>query len=205
MVNDYMDEWGFRKIDGVLEDGRRILIAVAAPIIKTWTALLNTGHVFTRPIRLMKLTQALNTSHVYLRHRFMRLSQTLRTLHAWTLPIPTFLKQWFATLQTVHVFTRPFRRIGYTQQLQPAHVFRRPVRLIKFPAFLQPTHLFRSPFRLIKFTHILSTLHSWTTVLPIILRSKLTLMKRGVTLRMKKFRQKLSMVKRKMKLKIEVY
>jgi len=186
LINDYMDEWGFRKIDGVLEDGRRILIAAAAPIIKTWTALLN-------------------TSHVYLRHRFMRLSQTLRTLHAWTLPIPTFLKQWFAALQTVHVFNRPFRRIGYTQQLQPAHVFRRPVRLIKFPAFLQPTHLFRSPFRLIKFTHILSTLHSWTTVLPIILRSKLTLMKRGVTLRMKKFRQKLSMVKRKMKLKIEVY
>jgi len=175
VINDYMDEWGFRKIDGVLEDGRRILIAVAAPIIKTWTALLNTSHVFTRPIRLMKLTQALNTSHVYLRHRFMRLSQTLRTLHAWTLPIPTFLKQWFATLQTVHVFNRPFRRIGYTQQLQPAHVFRRPVRIIKFPAIIQPTHLFNRPTRFMKLVEQLTLGHAYFVAVPGVKKTRLFL------------------------------
>jgi hypothetical protein len=113
-----------------------------APIIKTWTALLN-------------------TSHVYLRHRFMKLSQTLRTLHAWTLPIPSFLKQWLATLQTDHVFTRPSRRIGYTQRLQPTHVFRRPARVIRFPASLQLTHLFSRPSRFMKLVERLTLGHAY--------------------------------------------
>jgi len=194
VINDYMDEWGFRKIDGVLEDGRRILIAAAAPIIKTWTALLNTSHVFTRPIRLfklsqnvdtvhifkrpfrfMKLTQTLNISHVYLRHRFMKLSQALRTLHVWTLPIPTFLKQWFAALQTVHVFSRPFRRISYTQQLQPAHVFRHPARVMQFPALLQLTHLFNRPTRFIKLVERLTLGHVFFVAVPGVKKTRLFL------------------------------
>jgi hypothetical protein len=27
MINAYMDEWGFRKIDGLLEDGTRIMVS----------------------------------------------------------------------------------------------------------------------------------------------------------------------------------
>jgi len=175
MINAYLDEWGRRKIDSLLEDGTRILIAVAAPIIKTWTALLNTSHVFTRPIRFMKLTQALNISHVYLRHRFMRLSQTLKTLHAWTLPIPTFLKQWFAALQTVHVFSRPFRRIGYTQQLQPTHVFSSPIRLIRFPAAVQTVHLFSAPTRLVRLVEPLALRHVYFVAVPAVRKTRLFL------------------------------
>jgi hypothetical protein len=142
LPNTYIDEWGRRRINGSLEDGTRILIVAAAPILKIWTALLNTGHVFSRPSRFMKLTQALNTGHVYLRHRYMQLSQTLRTLHAWMLPIPTFLKKWLATLQISHVFNRPFRRIGYTQQLQPTHLFSRPSRFMKLVERLTLGHAY---------------------------------------------------------------
>jgi len=117
MLNVYVDEWGFRKIDGVLEDGRRILIAVAAPIIKTWTALLNTGHVFTRP----------------------------------------------------------FRRIGYTQQLQPAHVFRSPLRLIRFPAAVQTVHLFSAPTRLVRLVEPLTLRHVYFVAVPAVRKTRLFL------------------------------
>ena len=165
-----------------------------AGIIQTWSQALNISHIFTRPIclfklsqnvntihifsqpsRFMKLTQALNTSHVYLRHRFMKLSQALRTLHTWTLPIPTFLKQWFATLQTVHVFTRPFRRIGYTQQLQPTHVFRRPVRIIRLPAIIQPTSIFNRPTRFMKLVEQLTLGHAYFMAVPGVKKTRLFL------------------------------
>jgi len=31
IINDYMDEWGFRKIDGLLEDGTKIISVEAGP------------------------------------------------------------------------------------------------------------------------------------------------------------------------------
>jgi len=157
MINAYLDEWGRRKIDGLLEDGTRILIA-AALIIKTWTALLNTSHVFARPYRLFKLSQA------------------LQTLASWTLPIPAALKRWLATLQTSHVFTRPFRRIGYTQQLQPTHVFRRPVRVIRFPAPLQLTHLFNRPTRFMRLIERLTLGHAYFVTIPGVKKTKLFLL-----------------------------
>jgi hypothetical protein len=117
MINAYMDEWGKRRINCLLEDGTRILIAAAAPIIKTWTAPLNTSHVFTRP----------------------------------------------------------FRRIGYTQQLQPTHVFRRPVRIIRFPAIIQPTHLFSRPTRFMKLIEQLTLGHVYFVAVPGVKKTKLFL------------------------------
>jgi len=198
-------------------------IGLEGIVLKQWSQALNTSHVFKRPFRIFKLSQTLNvahvfsrpsrffkltqeltTSHVYLRHRFMRLSQALRTLAAWTVTYPgLILKQWLAAVQTTHtfrrpyrfmkltqtlqtshiyirnclfkliqtlnishVFTRPFRRIGYTQRLQPAHVFRRPLRLIRFPAFLQPTHLFNRPTRFMKLVERLTLGHAYFVVIP---------------------------------------
>jgi len=197
IVNDYMDEWGRWRINGLLEDGTRILMVAAAPIIKTWTALLNTSHVFKTPTRLFKL------------------SQTLRMLHAWTLPLPSFLKQWFAAVQTTHtfrrpfrfmkltqtlqishvyirnrlfklsqnlnishVFTRPFRRIGYTQQLQPAHVFRRPVRVVRFPASIQLIHQIKIPTRLIRLVEQLTLGHAYFVAVPSVKKTRLFLVRR---------------------------
>ena len=31
MINTVMDEWGFRKIDGLLEDGTKVIVAEAPP------------------------------------------------------------------------------------------------------------------------------------------------------------------------------
>jgi|GEM_PF-5915358 len=151
-----LDEWGRRRINGLLEDGTRILIAAVAPIIKTWTALLN-------------------TSHVYLRHRLIQLSQALRTLHTWTLPLPQLLKHWFATLQTIHVFTRPFRRIDYMQTVQATHAFSRPVRVIRFPAPLQLIHVFTRPQRFFKLVEKLTLGHAYFVAVPGVKKTRLFL------------------------------
>ena len=122
MLNVYVDEWGFRKIDGVLEDGRRILIAVAVPIIKAWTALLNTVHVFTRPTRFLRLTQALNTVHVFLRpFRRVGYAQQLQPAHVFSSPIR--LIRFPAAVQTVHLFSAPTRLVRLVEPLTLRHVY----------------------------------------------------------------------------------
>jgi len=162
-----MDEWGRRRIDGLLDDGIRILIAAAAPIIKTWTAPLNTSHVFSRPSRLFKLTQSLNTTHTFLRHRLIMLSQALQTLAAWTVIYPgLILKQWFASLNLTHTFKRSFRTMKLTQTIQPAHVFRCPTRIIRLPAIIQPTHLLKTPNRLMKLIVKLTLGHVYFVAVP---------------------------------------
>ena len=179
MINTVMDEWGFRKIDGLLEDGTTI-ISIGA-IIKSWTASLNVTHTFTRPFRFMKLTQTANLTHTFLRHRFMKLTQTLQALHTWTVTKPgLILKQWATSLQLTHTFERPIRFMKLTQTLNTTHVFlrhrfmklsqilnlthifQRPYRKIGYAQTLQPTHVFSRPVRLIRFpatlqlTHLLS-------------------------------------------------
>ena len=130
MLNTVIDEWGRRRINGLLEDGTRILIAAAAPIIKTWTGLLNTSHVYARPTHFFKLTQTLNTFHTFIHHRFMRLTQVLWALHAWIIEYPALiLKQWFAALEIAHTLRRPQRLIQITETFQTAHAFSRPCLL----------------------------------------------------------------------------
>ncbi|MGQ9624290.1 MAG: hypothetical protein ACUVT9_02850 [Candidatus Bathycorpusculaceae bacterium] len=153
-------------------------------ILKTWSALLNVSHVLTRPLRFMKLTQSLNLSHVLTRNRFMRLTHALQTLHTWTLPLPTFLKQWFATLQTAHTFRRPQRQIGYVEQLQTTHVFGRPVRLIRLPATLQLTDVFARPHRFLRLLEQLSLEHIYFVAVPSVKKTKLFLVIGDITIQL---------------------
>lgn len=130
MLNDYVDEWGRRRTNGLLEDGTKIIVAVGI-ILKQWSQIGYTSHVFNRPARSLKLAQNLNTAHVLVRNRYMRLTQALHTLHTWTVEYPALiLKQWFATLRTTHVFKRPARIIGLSATLRLNHVSSRPSRLI---------------------------------------------------------------------------
>ena len=159
MPNAIVDEWGRRRIDGLLEDGAKIIVAIGI-ILKQWSQTGYTTHAFNRPFRSMKLTQNLNASHVYsrpfcslkltqtlnlahafIRHRLMRFTQALKTLHMWTVEYPALiLKQWFATLQTAHTLKRPQRLIQITQTLQTVHTFSRPVRIVKLPAIIRLIH-----------------------------------------------------------------
>lgn len=148
-------------------------------ILKQWITSLQLTHAFKRPVRFMKLTQITNLTHTFLRHRYMKFSQTLKTLHEWTLPITLFLKQWFANLQVTHTFKRPTRKIGYVQLVQTIHAFTRPLRQIKFTQSLQVihslltipsifkqwfaslnvTHTFQRPLRKIAYTQVLKISH----------------------------------------------
>lgn len=136
---------------------------------------LRTLHDFHRPFRTLKFTQTLNSIHVFLRHRTFRLTQTLQTLHQWTLPIPAALKKWIAALQTTQIFKRPYRRIGYTQQLRAVHVFGRPVRVIRFPATLQLTHIFNRPYRFILLLNQLNLRHAYFMAVPGVKKTRLFL------------------------------
>ncbi|MEM3464794.1 MAG: DUF2341 domain-containing protein, partial [Candidatus Bathyarchaeia archaeon] len=75
-----------------------------AYILKQWSQTLNMAHVLSRPYRIMQLTQNLNTSHAFIRSRFMQLTHALQMLHTWTVSLPEIiLKQWTAVLQLTHV------------------------------------------------------------------------------------------------------
>lgn len=140
-------------------NGEYLIYCTYTPVtsIKTWSALLNTSHVFQRPSRSFKLAQTLNLTHVLTRSRFMRLTQALETLHAWTVTVPgVILKQWFATLQTTHVF-------------------RRPVRIIKLPATLQLTHVFNRPTRFMKLVEQVTLRHAYFVAVPSVKKTKLFL------------------------------
>jgi hypothetical protein len=115
MLSVYMDEWGRRRIDGLLEDGTRILITVAAPIIKTWIALIDTNHVFTRTVRFFKLSQTLNVTYIFIRNRLVRLTHALQATYVFSRPARVIRLP--AALQLTHVYGRPFRFIKLLQQL----------------------------------------------------------------------------------------
>ena len=115
--------------------------AVAGQLI-TWSAPLKIGHVFTRP------------------YRFLKLSQALQTLASWTLPVPTLLKQWFASLQTSHVFRRPFRYLKLQQALRTLANWTAILPTLKqWITSLNLTHTFRRPFRFMKLTQTLQASH----------------------------------------------
>ena len=40
MINAYVDEWGRRKIDGLLEDGTAIIIVVPPPVKKPASSII---------------------------------------------------------------------------------------------------------------------------------------------------------------------
>jgi hypothetical protein len=147
-----------------------------AAIIKSWTQIGNVTHTFKRPFLFIKLAQNLNTSHVYLRHRFMKLIQALRTLHVWTVIYPgLILKQWVASLNLTHTFKRSFRTMKLIQTIQPVHVFRRPVRLIRLPATLQLTHFFSRPACFMKLIEQLTLGHAYFLAIPSVKKAKLFL------------------------------
>jgi DNA-directed RNA polymerase subunit RPC12/RpoP len=91
------------------------------------------------------------------------------------------LKQWSQTLNTSHVFTRPYRTFKLSQNVNTAHVFRRPFRFMKLTqalkilhtwtlpigiilkqwiASLNLTHTFKRPFRFMHLTQTLRTIHT---------------------------------------------
>ena len=80
-----------------------------------WSALLNTNHVFTRPIRFFKLSQTLNATHIFIRNRLVRLTHALQTTHVFSRPARVIRLP--AALQLTHVYGRPFRFIKLLQQL----------------------------------------------------------------------------------------
>ena len=43
MINEYMDEWGFRKINGLLEDGRIIIVVVVVAVVVFKRLLMGVG------------------------------------------------------------------------------------------------------------------------------------------------------------------
>jgi len=124
IVGPVLDEWGRQRTDSLLEDGVKILVAVAAPIVKTWSQTGIISHVYSRPFRNMELTQTLSLAHTFVHHRFIQLTQALQTHHTWTVEYPALiLKQWFATLQTTHVFSRSARRIKLPIGLRLFHAY----------------------------------------------------------------------------------
>jgi hypothetical protein len=167
------------------------------PQTKNWSILLNTAHVlncpyrtikltqalsnihvFSRPLRHLQLSQALNVTHAFFRHRLMKLTQGLHVLHAWAVTYPGLvLKQWFAMLNAIHTFKRPYRQMRLTQTLQTVHalvlqrffkivqalnlfhVFHRPERKIGYAQALEMVHVFGRPVRVIKFPAPLQLTH----------------------------------------------
>jgi len=122
---------------------------------------LKTIHTFTRPARFMKLTQNLTASHTLKRHRVISFSQTLKTLHEWTLPLGLILKQWFATLQITHTFKRPLRQMKFTQILQTVHTLTLK-RFFKFAQALNLSHILRRPYRKIEYIQTLQIAHAFS-------------------------------------------
>ena len=43
MINEYLDEWGFRRIDSLLEDGRIIIVAVVVAVVVFKRLLMGVG------------------------------------------------------------------------------------------------------------------------------------------------------------------
>jgi hypothetical protein len=123
-------------------------------ILKKWFATLQTTHTFKRPIRQIRFTQTLQTIHVYTLKRLFRLEENLNL---------------------THVLRRPYRRLGYMQQLQPTHILRRPIRLMKLPAALQLTHVFSRPYRVIRLLQQLGLIHVYYVAVPGVKKTKLFL------------------------------
>lgn len=92
MLNDYVDEWGRRRINGLLEDGVKIFIAAPRIILKTWSTMLNVSYIFSRSYCSFRLTQTLSLAHTLVRHRCIRLTQALRTLREFYVAKPTAKK-----------------------------------------------------------------------------------------------------------------
>ncbi|MEM3580179.1 MAG: hypothetical protein QXH40_04905 [Candidatus Bathyarchaeia archaeon] len=158
IINAYMDEWGRRQIDSLLEDGVKIVTLVSAPIIKTWFNSLVTVHNFRRPQRVLKL------------------AQILRTLHIWTVTVPTaIIRQWFASLSLFHVLRRPERKMLYMQALKSTHVFGKPLRVIRIRVFLNLIHAYKRPHRLIRILQQSGLVHTYYLSKPGVKKTKLFL------------------------------
>lgn len=144
MLNAYIDEWGRRRIDSLLEDGTKIIVTIGI-ILKQWSQIGVTSHVYSRPYRSMKLMQTANTVHVFTRpFRSLRLIQILQILHAWNVEYPSLiLKQWFAALQATHAFNRPTRVMGLPAILGLNHIFSRPSQMFSLFDKLELFHEFR--------------------------------------------------------------
>ncbi|MEM2263332.1 MAG: hypothetical protein QW160_03840 [Candidatus Bathyarchaeia archaeon] len=123
MLNDYVDEWGRRRINGLLEDGTKIIVTVEI-ILKQWSQTGFTSHVYTRPYCTMKLAQNLSMLHTFVCHRFTRLTQSLQTFHKWTVEYPfLILRRWVAALQTTYAFSRSSRLVFLFERLGLLHEF----------------------------------------------------------------------------------
>lgn len=140
-----------------------------------WSAPLKTNHAFSRPFRSLKLMQTLNLAHAFIRHRFMQFTQALKVLRTWTLPAPLFLKQWFAAIQTTHVFRRPERKMLYAQALKPIYAFRRPLRVIKIPVLLNLTHSSKRIHRLMRLLQQSRLVHTFYVSKPGVRKTRLFL------------------------------
>lgn len=158
MLNAYMDEWGRRRTNSLLEDGIKILALVGAPIVKTWFNSLETIHNFRLPHRAIRLVQALWTSHI------------------WAVTVPAaIIKQWSAALKLFHVLSRPGRKMIYTQALKPSHAFRKPLRVIKIPVTLNLIHTSRRPYRLIRLLQRSGLIHTCYVSKPGVKKTRLFL------------------------------
>lgn len=194
MPNAYMDEWGKRRIDGLLEDGVKILITTFVPAIKTWSASLKTTHAFSRPFRSAKFSNILQTSCTFKASKLLKFIQASRTLHAWTVIYPgLILKQWIASLNLTHTFKRPLRAIRFTHALQTLHaytlkrlfkltqtlslssIFKRPFRRISYTHKLQPIHVFGRPTRFMRLIQQLTLGHAYFVTVPGVKKTKLYL------------------------------
>lgn len=145
-------------------------------IIKQWSSSLKTVHALSTPTRSLKISQTLGLAHAFICNRYMKLTQALQTLHTWTVVKPSLiLKRWVAILNLTHVLRRPFRRIGYLQQLQSTHVPRRPTRLIRLPAALQLVHFYSRPRRFMQLLGLLSLVHTLYVAVPGAKRTRLFL------------------------------
>lgn len=137
---------------------------------------LNIFHIFLRPFRSFELTHALSLTHALVRHRLLRLSQTLWTLHTWAVTYPSLiLKKWTASLNLTHALRRPFRRLGYLQMLQPTHTYRRPTRIIRLQARVQAIHSYGVPLHFIKFLERLGLAHIVYVAVPGVKKTRLFL------------------------------
>ena len=58
MINAYMDEWGKRKIDGLLEDGTKIIIIEVGVIDKSFSEVGAGSEVFGIPFKALPFTDA---------------------------------------------------------------------------------------------------------------------------------------------------
>jgi len=158
MLNGYVDEFGRRRINGLLEDGVKILALFSAPIIKVWSNSLETVSVFRRPNRAIKLVQA------------------LQTLHMWAVTIPTLIiKQWLASVNLFHALYRPERKIFYGQALKASHFFTKPLVVIRIPAFLSIIHTSRRPQRLLRLLQQSGLIHTFYVSKPGVKKTRLFL------------------------------